>query len=378
MEQLYQVRKNADMITQKCKIDLPTFKQLKLKPSSYAIISMNSSDFICQVWPTLNLFGLGIEVGTMVSKKTALHHGEKSCSITPIQIAPAKSLSVSLVLTKAEDVKVYRKMNAESSHHLEEVCRALLYKTCVTQKCVVDKEKCMLAKLHGVSCVLINCVSEGEYCLVDNKTKITVNEIQSREHYLQKETITQTAPLGGLEKVSEELKEFLSVSFTGKSSPNSTLRFPKGVLLRGPPGTGKTSLVKLICGQCNAYLISVNGPEVFGSRPGETEENIGNVFKKAFLMCEEGPCVVFLDEIDSVCPKRANSDDADNSRSTSVFLSYLDKVHDYRNLAVIGATNRPSALDPSLRRPGRLDREVRAIQCCQIGLMLIYLENCDS
>ncbi|XP_061173883.1 ATPase family gene 2 protein homolog B-like isoform X2 [Saccostrea echinata] len=357
MQHKLQVRKNTDITTQKCKVDIPTLRHLGIKPGSFAAILFENTEFICQVWPIPHLSGTGIEVGTAVTR-SAEQKTDKACTIKQLDVVPGKSISVSIVVTKAQDVKVYRKMKTECARSLEDICRGLLYKICVSSKAVVDKETCMLAKLHGISFILIDIVSDWDYCIVDNTTTITVNDIQSREHYMQKQTIAQTTPLGGLDKVEEELMEFLSASFSVKSNVNNTLRLPRGVLLRGPPGTGKTSLVKHICNKCNAFLISINGPEVFGSRPGETEENIKGVFEKAFLMSEEGPCVIFLDEIDSVCPKRRDSDDTNNTRSTSVFLNYLDKISDCANLAVIGATNRPAALDPSVRRPGRLDKEI--------------------
>lgn len=357
MDHMYQVRKITDITTQKCRIDISTLRQLEVKPASFAVIAMESTEYICQVWPTQHL-GTGIEVGTAVKKHTDVKK-EKTCKIKPLNVVPGKSVSVSLVVTKAEDVRAYRRMTTESAQNVADICRGLLYKTCISSHFVVDKENCTLAKLHGISLILIDKVSDDNYCVVDNTTYITVKAIQSREHYLQKQATVETIPLGGLDKVSKELCEFIRLSFSEKSTANSILRLPKGVLLRSPPGTGKTSLVRNVCMKCNAFIISVNGPEVFGSRSGETEENIKKVFEKAFLMSEEGPCVVFLDEIDSLCPKRGNSDDTNDTRSTSVFLSYLDKIHDYKNIAVIGATNRPAALDPSLRRPGRLDREVR-------------------
>ncbi|XP_062621901.1 ATPase family gene 2 protein homolog B-like [Saccostrea cucullata] len=357
MEHKQLVRKNTDITTQKCKVDIPTLKKLGIKPGSFAAISLDNTEFICQVWPMPHLSGTGIEVGTAVTRPTKGKTG-KSCTIKRLDVVPGKSVGVSIVVTKAQDVKFYRKMKTECIHKLEDICRGLLYKICVSSKAVVDKETCMLAKLHGISFIVIDSVCDWDYCIVDNTTTISVNDIQSREHYVQKQTIAQTTPLGGLDKVEEELMEFLSASFSVKSNTNNILRLPRGVLLRGPPGTGKTSLVKHICNKCNAFLISINGPEVFGSRPGETEENIKSVFEKAFLMSEEGPCVIFLDEIDSVCPKRWDSDDTNNTRSTSVFLNYLDRISDCTNLAVIGATNRPAALDPSVRRPGRLDKEI--------------------
>ncbi|XP_062617064.1 ATPase family gene 2 protein homolog B-like [Saccostrea cucullata] len=357
MEHKQLVRKNTDITTQKCKVDIPTLKQLGIKPGSFAAISLENTEYICQVWSMPHLSGTGIEVGTAVTRPTEGKTG-KSCTIKQLDVVLGKGVSVSIVVTKAQEVKVYRKMKTECASKLEDICRGLLYKTCVSSKAVVDKETCMLAKLHGISIIMIDSVSDQDYCIVDNATTITVNDIQSREHYMQKQTIAQTTPLGGLDKVEEELMEFLSASFSVKSNVNNILRLPRGVLLRGPPGTGKTSLVKHICNKCNAFLISINGPEVFGSRPGETEENIKSVFEKAFLMSEEGPCVIFLDEIDSVCPKRWDSDDTNNTRSTSVFLNYLDRISDCTNLAVIGATNRPAALDPSVRRPGRLDKEI--------------------
>lgn len=102
--------------------------------------------------------------------------------------------------------------------------------------------------------------------------------------------------------------------------------------------------------------------QVVGSRPGESEEKLRAVFERARSAAEEGPCVLFLDELDSLCPRRTGSSAPEN-RLVAQLLTLMDGMNQSDRFLIVGATNRPDSLDPALRRPGRFDREVRMVKC---------------
>jgi transitional endoplasmic reticulum ATPase len=130
---------------------------------------------------------------------------------------------------------------------------------------------------------------------------------------------------------------------------------PKGVLLYGPPGTGKTLLAKAVAGETNAHFISLSGPEIMGKHYGESEERIREIFTQAE---ENSPSIIFIDEIDSIAPKRDEVSGELEKRIVSQLLTLMDGMKSRGKVVVIAATNRPDSIDPALRRPGRFDREV--------------------
>src|SRR5213596_3080481 len=130
---------------------------------------------------------------------------------------------------------------------------------------------------------------------------------------------------------------------------------PKGVLLHGPPGTGKTLLARAVASETNANFLSIGGPEIMSKYYGESEERLREVFKEAQ---ENAPSIIFIDEIDSIAPKREEVTGEVEKRVTSQLLSLMDGLQSRGKVVVIGATNRPNAIDPALRRPGRFDREI--------------------
>lgn len=130
---------------------------------------------------------------------------------------------------------------------------------------------------------------------------------------------------------------------------------PKGVLLYGPPGTGKTLLAKAVAGETNAHFISLSGPEIMGKHYGESEERIREIFNQAE---ENAPSIIFIDEIDSIAPKRDEVSGELEKRIVSQLLTLMDGMKSRGKVVVIAATNRPDSIDPALRRPGRFDREI--------------------
>ena len=130
---------------------------------------------------------------------------------------------------------------------------------------------------------------------------------------------------------------------------------PKGVLLHGPPGTGKTLLAKAVANETNANFYTIGGPEIMSKYYGESEEKLRNIFEQAE---KNAPSIIFIDEIDSIAPKREEVSGEVERRIVSQLLSLMDGMSSRGKVVVIGATNRVNAIDPALRRPGRFDREI--------------------
>ena len=130
---------------------------------------------------------------------------------------------------------------------------------------------------------------------------------------------------------------------------------PKGVLLHGPPGTGKTRLARAVANESDAHFVLINGPEIMGSAYGESEKRLREVFEEA---TKNQPSIVFIDEIDSIAPKRDRVSGEAEKRLVAQLLTLMDGLEARSNVVVIAATNRPEAVDEALRRPGRFDREI--------------------
>merc|ERR1712032_921398 len=130
---------------------------------------------------------------------------------------------------------------------------------------------------------------------------------------------------------------------------------PRGVLLHGPPGTGKTLIARAVANETGAFLLPINGPEIMSKMAGESESNLRKAFEEAE---KNAPAIIFIDEIDSIAPKRDKTNGEVERRIVSQMLTLMDGLKQRASVVVIGATNRPNAIDPALRRFGRFDREI--------------------
>ena len=162
--------------------------------------------------------------------------------------------------------------------------------------------------------------------------------------------------LGGLKREVLKIREMVELPMRHPELFEKIgVEAPKGVLLYGPPGTGKTLLAKAVAGETNAHFISLSGPEIMGKHYGESEERIREIFKQAE---ENAPSIIFIDEIDSIAPKRDEVSGELEKRIVSQLLTLMDGMKSRGKVVVIAATNRPDSIDPALRRPGSFDREI--------------------
>ena len=161
--------------------------------------------------------------------------------------------------------------------------------------------------------------------------------------------------IGGLDRVKQELKEVVEWPLRyAEVFMQLRTRPPRGIILFGPPGTGKTMLVKAVANESEANFISIKGPELLSKWVGESERAVREIFRKAK---QAAPCIIFLDEIDSIAPVRGMGYDSHvTERVVSQLLTEMDGLEELKDVIVIAATNRPDMVDPALLRPGRLDR----------------------
>ncbi|MDE1865130.1 MAG: CDC48 family AAA ATPase [Candidatus Micrarchaeota archaeon] len=162
--------------------------------------------------------------------------------------------------------------------------------------------------------------------------------------------------IGGLKNEIEKVREMVELPIRyPELFEKLGIEPPRGVLMYGPPGTGKTLLAKAVANESDAHFIYISGPELVSKFVGESEERLREIFKEAQ---EKAPTIIFMDEIDAIAPKREEATNEVERRMVSQLLTLMDGMGARGNVIVIGATNRPNAIDPALRRPGRFDREI--------------------
>jgi transitional endoplasmic reticulum ATPase len=188
-------------------------------------------------------------------------------------------------------------------------------------------------------------------------TQKTIFHITDKDQALGK-GVPQVAyeDIGGLKEEMQKVREMIELPLRHPEIFEKLgIEAPKGVLLHGPPGTGKTLLAKAVANESNAHFISISGPEIMSKFYGESEARLREIFKEAK---EKAPSIMFVDEIDSIAPKREEVTGEVERRVVSQLLSLMDGLEARGKVIVMAATNRPNAIDPALRRPGRFDREI--------------------
>ena len=200
---------------------------------------------------------------------------------------------------------------------------------------------------------VVGVTPPADAVLVTKKTSFTITE---KNADLRGMPHVSYEDIGGLRDEMQKVREMIELPLRHPEIFEKLgIEAPKGVLLFGPPGTGKTLLAKAVASESNAHFISISGPEIMSKFYGESEARLREIFKEAR---EKAPSIIFIDEIDSIAPKREEVTGEVERRVVSQMLSLMDGLEGRGKVIVIAATNRQNALDPALRRPGRFDREI--------------------
>ncbi|MHA1129285.1 MAG: CDC48 family AAA ATPase [Candidatus Helarchaeota archaeon] len=208
--------------------------------------------------------------------------------------------------------------------------------------------------LSEVTFVVVNTLPSGLVEFTQSTNIEILNRLPDSVSF--KEVLVSYEDIGGLEEEIQRVREMIELPLR---HPELFMRLgiepPKGVLLHGPPGCGKTLLAKALANESDAFFNPINGPEIMSKFYGESEKKIRKIFEDAE---KHAPSIVFIDEIDSIAPKREHVTGEVERRVVAQLLALMDGLRRRGRVVVIAATNRVNALDPALRRPGRFDREI--------------------
>ncbi|MHA1277950.1 MAG: CDC48 family AAA ATPase [Candidatus Helarchaeota archaeon] len=208
--------------------------------------------------------------------------------------------------------------------------------------------------LSEVTFVVVNTLPSGLVEFTQSTNIEILNRLPDSVSF--KEVLVSYEDIGGLEEEIQRVREMIELPLR---HPELFMRLgiepPKGVLLHGPPGCGKTLLAKALANESDAFFNPINGPEIMSKFYGESEKKIRKIFEDAE---KHAPSIVFIDEIDSIAPKREHVTGEVERRVVAQLLALMDGLRSRGRVVVIAATNRVNALDPALRRPGRFDREI--------------------
>ena len=209
--------------------------------------------------------------------------------------------------------------------------------------------------LQELRLVVVSAAPKGIVHIDNNTVVELLPEYTPREEGQRRADVTYD-DLGGMRDTVDALREMVELPLR---HPELFQRLgvdpPKGVLLHGPPGTGKTLLARAVANESAAKFFHIAGPEIMGSAYGESERRLREIFEQA---AQNAPSIIFIDEIDSIAPKRGQVTGEAEKRLVAQLLTLLDGIEPRQNTVVIAATNRPEAIDEALRRPGRFDREI--------------------
>ncbi|CAN8028811.1 unnamed protein product [Ixodes persulcatus] len=352
--------------SQICKIPLSAFVAKKWTPGSPAEITVGNETFVCLLFP----HRYTSEV-VYVDKTVRLPKTSDEATIKPGptyvhvdsdiklfgKVEPATEVAVSVVLNSVHDLVRWHGVHRDRlrqwvskllrNYHVRP---GAVFRTCPRTQ--------PLSRLCSIHSVIIEAIgSNVGVCKVTSGSKISVSNVT---YFSPKDPVPfpQVWEKAMLEPVSL-LKKLCTFPYKFPETLKSVgLRLQRGVLLTGPPGTGKTSVVRKVAHDIDAHLLTVRGPELCRSLPGESEELLRGIFREAVTLSDVVPCIVLIDDVDVLCAKRSSGSNQHANRLVTQLLTLLDGMEDRRGVFVVATTSRPNAIDPAMRRPGRFDKEL--------------------
>ena len=334
-------------------IDRQAMTEMELENGDYIIVNGDSGRTVARVWPGYpEDQGNGIvRIDGRLRKETGVGIDD-TVTVEKADVQPATALTVALP------------QNLRVRGNVGPMIRQNLSGQAVTQGQTVPVSFGLgpLSSMSGqrIPLKIANTEPSGTVVVTDS-TEIEISE-QPAEQLTSKADEDRETPsvtyedIGGLDRELEQVREMIELPMRHPELFQQLgIEPPKGVLLHGPPGTGKTLMARAVANEIDAYFTDISGPEIMSKYYGESEEQLREVFEEAE---ENSPAVIFIDEIDSIAPKRGDTSGDVERRVVAQLLSLMDGLEERGQVIVIGATNRVDAIDPALRRGGRFDREI--------------------
>jgi transitional endoplasmic reticulum ATPase len=285
-----------------------------------------------------------IHVDNLTRKNAGVSIGDK-VTIKKAEVKPAKQVTLAPAISQDQQIQFGDGIDALAK-------RGLLKRPVVQGDIVVVPNIALFGNALPFSIIATN--PKG-IVLINEETQIKVNEEAAAQAGQAASTISYE-DIGGLRDQLQNVREMIELPL---KHPELFDRLgidpPKGVLLHGPPGTGKTMIAKAVANEAGAQFYTINGPEIMSKFYGQSEENLRKTFEEAE---KNAPSIIFIDEMDAIAPKRDEVQGEVERRVVSQMLTLMDGLKGRGKIIVIGATNRPDSVDPALRRPGRFDREI--------------------
>ena len=334
-------------------IDRQAMAEMELENGDYILLDGSGGRTVARVWPGYpEDEGRGIvRIDGRLRRETGVGVDD-TVGVEPAEVNPARRLTVALP------------QNLRVRGNIAPMIRQNLSGQAVTENQTVPVSFGLgpLSSMSGQKVPLKIADSEpGGTVVVTDSTEIEISE-RPAEQLSEATPEESTTPnvtyedIGGLDTELEQVREMIELPMRHPELFQQLgIEPPKGVLLQGPPGTGKTLMARAVANEIDAHFTDISGPEIMSKYYGESEEQLREVFEEA---AENAPAVVFIDEIDSIAPKRDDTSGDVERRVVAQLLSLMDGLEERREVVVIGATNRVDALDPALRRGGRFDREI--------------------
>ena len=334
-------------------VDRAAMREMDLENGDYILIKGSGGRAVARVWP-----GYPEDQGSGVIRVDGRLRQEADVGIDDrVEVEPAE-------VNPATKITVALPQNLRIRGNVGPHIRDKLSGQAVTQGQQVPFSLGLgpLSSMSGQKIPLKVAETEpGGTVVVTDSTEIEVSEKPAEQISGGTTGDTETPnvtyeDIGGLDDELEQVREMVELPMRHPELFQQLgIEPPKGVLLHGPPGTGKTLMAKAVANEIDAYFTNISGPEIMSKYYGESEEQLREIFEEA---TENAPAIVFIDEIDSIAPKRGETSGDVERRVVAQLLSLMDGLEERGQVTVIGATNRLDSLDPALRRGGRFDREI--------------------
>lgn len=351
--------------SQICKIPLDALIARKCFPGSPAEVTVSGDTFVCLLHPhrfASNVIYVDKTVQLQRSDNAVRSAVDVNSDIRLLAKSElAVELSVTVVLESVRDLVRWHGLRRDRLRHwVSRILRNYHVKSGSTVYACHQKQP--LSRLCCVHSVIVHDATpalDASACRATGATKITLSDVT----YVSEPSSTTTSSRMWDQAMREPalvLKKLCTFPYKYPETLKSLgLRLQRGVLLTGPPGTGKTSIVRRVAQDCKAHLLVVRGPELCRSLPGESEALLRGIFEEAKIISDVLPCVVLIDDVDLLCAKRSSGAAQHANRLVTQLLTLMDGMDSRRRVFVVATTSRPNSIDPAMRRPGRFDKEVR-------------------